>query len=78
MIDAAQIMADKLDKNGGWDWAEDVDTVPCDRFAVVRVRRLGASTIAGLVYRGTEVDSLELYPTIAAANKALEERVGEP
>lgn len=70
-IDAATELADRLDRDG-WDWAVDPEHGPNDRLSVVWVKRLGAPSVAALVYRGAESDSVEFFPTMELAYKALQ------
>ena len=62
-IDAARVLGDWLDREGGWDWTDGAEHDPSDRLAVVTVRRLGAPRVAALVYRGTEGDTVKLFGT---------------
>jgi hypothetical protein len=65
----AKALADMLDEQGDWDWADESEHVPCDRLAVVE-----SSGAYWLVYRGTESDAATRYASAAEAYTALREQ----
>lgn len=70
-IDAVALAAD-LDKRGAWDWTDDSDHDPCDRYAVVQVAGGWA-----LVYAGTEPAEVWLHDSHAAAAAHMQDAISE-
>ena len=71
-MNIAKRIADTLDRNGAWDLSDGADHCPSDRWAVVRMRRLGASPVWALIYRGTEGDEVTLFCAASAARGAID------
>lgn len=70
-IDAVALAADR-DKRGAWDWTDDSDHDPCDRYAVVQVAGGWA-----LVYAGTEPAEAWLHDSHAAAAAHMQDAISE-
>ncbi len=70
---AAKALADKLDREGAWQWTDGSEHEPSDRFGIMTVRRLGSSRLFAMVYRGTEPDEVTLFETIGKARDRMKE-----
>lgn len=68
----AERLADLLDDAGDWDWTDDSEHDPYDRFAVIE-----STGAYWLVYRGTESDSARRFASREDADDALAEEIDD-